>query len=83
MSGRVAAHGTGSGGGDGLGRGLREEPAFAAELHAGLERDQRPETALPDRGRSEQVSGPGPRPAAKHAAGPMVGRAPGRLSGRV
>jgi hypothetical protein len=49
MSGRVAAHGTGSGGGDGLGRGLREEPAFAAELHAGLEREQRPETALSDR----------------------------------
>jgi hypothetical protein len=51
VSGRVAAHGTGSSGGDGLGRGLLAEAAFAAELHAVLERDQRPETALPDRGR--------------------------------
>jgi hypothetical protein len=37
-----------------------EEPAFAAELHAGLEGDQRPETALPDRGRVRAGERTGP-----------------------
>ena len=33
--------------------------------------------------RSVGCSGPGPRPAREACGGPMVGRAPGRCSGRV